>query len=85
VPDEDLTLLEAAIRFNLDPEDLHLALEILEASRAPDGNTLTGRVALWRGVRKENGSVFTTYRARDCEAAVALEAARRLGFDPDAA
>ena len=76
MPDEDLTLLEAAIRFNVDPDELHLILTQYEASID---------TSLTRYTAQRGSSIVTTYRLNEVEAAVAFSAAQRLGFDPNSA
>ena len=82
-PDEEkeVTLLQASIHFGMDSEDLYLALEALEAHREPNPNYVSGAGGLYRRAKYSRGSVETYYLLKDCEAALALLAAKAPGFD----
>lgn len=67
-----LTLLEASIMYDIDEETLALALGALARRR--------GGAAIC-AARKRDGKFYACYEAADVEEAVALEAARQLGFD----
>lgn len=72
MPDEDpITLHEAAALYNIDSDELYLAIHALEASQ--------GHHVHW-SVERRSGTVVNVYRRSDCEAAVALRAAKDLGF-----
>lgn len=77
---DELTLQEAASIFDIDSGELGLALNALEEHRR--GLYSNG---IFRGVRTTRwAGNFPTYHRGDCEAAIALLAAKRLGYDPDA-
>lgn len=83
MPDDELSLQEAAAVFNINSEELHLALEALETERqreAYHAYVEDWDKKLYRRAERRGSTIITVYKRADCEAAVALAAAKLLGF-----
>lgn len=80
--DGDLTLTQAGAIFEVDKDELYLMLQALEDHREADPNRLSGRIGIRRRQVRIGQAIETFYRREDIEQAIALDAARQLGFIP---
>jgi len=74
---EEFTIIEAAIHFEVDKDDLYLMLSALEIEFHPDGSAPR---AVSRRAVLDGKELKVLYRRDDIEAALALRAAKLLGY-----